>query len=48
MFTLLRSNTTGFDNGKMNSFISFIFSFIHMLFDRVFYNDVIPGSCGSY
>ncbi len=46
MFTLLRSNATGFDNGKMSSFISFIFSFIYMLFNRVFYIDVIPGSCG--
>ena len=42
MFTLLRSNTNGFDNGKMSSFISFIY----MLFNRVFYIDVIPGSCG--
>ena len=46
MFTLLRSNATGFDNGKMSSFISFIFSFIYMLFNRVFYIDVIPGRCG--
>ena len=47
MFTLLKSNKTDFNKGKMNSFISFIFSiFKTELFRDVFHNVSIPGICG--
>ncbi len=48
MFTPMGFNTTDFNKCKISSFLSFIFSFLNidLLFNGIFYKNIIPGICG--